>query len=372
MQRRLAALLAIASRRGARPPRARRARRTAASVPLERGLRTAAAIDGGTRGLALAALARPATASGSPRVRAAGTRRVGSRTSPGATGATSAPCRRAGWRWSIRAARSRRSAGVGRSIGSCAPRIGGIDPAREAAVRQRRQNGAPVPETACRVPGGDVVQRVYGATLGGALGDAVVIEVENTTAVPVAVAFAVRPVDLLGAGSDHDDRARRHARPARRSARARLRAPARARRVRRRDLRLPRMRHVGWRRRRARRRRCVIDGSRQRHVRRAGAAPDTRSASLLPAPRRSARSADDRRHAARGRRRSCAGGTRTVSGARIELPDERVSAIYAAAVRNLLLASGNGAVRGAVTVERTGGRVADEVRIVRALHLRPA
>ncbi|HEX7096403.1 MAG TPA: hypothetical protein VF183_11005, partial [Acidimicrobiales bacterium] len=74
-------------------------------------------------------------------------------------------------------------------------------PAREAAVRQRLLRDAPVVETACRAPGGDVVQRVFGATLGGDLGDVVVIEVENLTAVPVAVAIAVRPADLHGAGS---------------------------------------------------------------------------------------------------------------------------------------------------------------------------
>ena len=77
-------------------------------------------------------------------------------------------------------------------------------PAREAAVRQNIPNGAPVAETSCRVPGGDVVHRVYGVTLGGDRGDALVVEVENQTAVPVALAFAVRPADLLGAGSITD------------------------------------------------------------------------------------------------------------------------------------------------------------------------
>lgn len=74
-------------------------------------------------------------------------------------------------------------------------------PARDAGVRQRLVDGAPVVETACRVPGGDIVQRVYGVTLGGDLGDALVVEVENLTAVPVALALTVRPVDLQGAGS---------------------------------------------------------------------------------------------------------------------------------------------------------------------------
>jgi hypothetical protein len=74
-------------------------------------------------------------------------------------------------------------------------------PGRDAGVRQRLLDGAPVLETACRVAGGDVVQRVYGATLGGDLGDSVVIEVENETSLPVAIAFALRPADLLAAGT---------------------------------------------------------------------------------------------------------------------------------------------------------------------------
>jgi hypothetical protein len=77
-------------------------------------------------------------------------------------------------------------------------------PAREAGVRQRLLADAPVVETACRVPGGDIVQRVYGVNLAGGRGDALVIEVENQTAVPVALAFAIRPADLLGAGSVTD------------------------------------------------------------------------------------------------------------------------------------------------------------------------
>jgi hypothetical protein len=74
-------------------------------------------------------------------------------------------------------------------------------PGRDAGVRQRLLDGAPVPETSCRVAGGDVVHRVYGATLGGDLGDSVVIEIENETSTPVAVAFALRPADLLAAGT---------------------------------------------------------------------------------------------------------------------------------------------------------------------------
>lgn len=76
-------------------------------------------------------------------------------------------------------------------------------PSREASVRQHSLGAAPVVETALRVPGGDVVARAYGvqATAGDWRGSAVVVEVENRTAVPVALAFVVRPLQLDGPGS---------------------------------------------------------------------------------------------------------------------------------------------------------------------------
>lgn len=75
-------------------------------------------------------------------------------------------------------------------------------PGVEAAVRQQALAAAPVRETAMRVPGGDVVQRVAGvqATVGGRRGPAVLVEVENRTAVPVALALVVRPLVLDGPG----------------------------------------------------------------------------------------------------------------------------------------------------------------------------
>ena len=80
-------------------------------------------------------------------------------------------------------------------------------PAREAAVRQRTLGDAPVLETAMRVPGGDVVHRAFGvrATSPGADGapwddSAVVVELENSTAVPVAAALVLRPLALGGDG----------------------------------------------------------------------------------------------------------------------------------------------------------------------------
>lgn len=81
-------------------------------------------------------------------------------------------------------------------------------PSVEAAVRQELLEESPVVRTALRVPGGDVVQTVYGvraaapAPDGGRWDDdAVVVEVTNETSVPVALALVVRPVTLDGVGS---------------------------------------------------------------------------------------------------------------------------------------------------------------------------
>jgi len=76
-------------------------------------------------------------------------------------------------------------------------------PARETAVRQRCIDSSPVVETVLRVPGGDVLARTYGvqATAGDWRGPGVVLEVENRTAVPVGLAFVIRPVALDGPGS---------------------------------------------------------------------------------------------------------------------------------------------------------------------------
>ena len=60
-------------------------------------------------------------------------------------------------------------------------------PASEAAVRQRRLEGTPVVETRLRVPEGDAIQRVWSVPDVGGL---TVIEVENASALPFAVAFA--------------------------------------------------------------------------------------------------------------------------------------------------------------------------------------
>jgi len=68
-------------------------------------------------------------------------------------------------------------------------------PSREVAVRQRLVGASPVVETAMSIPSGDAVQRVYAmqrsSTEGG--GELLVVEVENMSKAPVALALAVRP-----------------------------------------------------------------------------------------------------------------------------------------------------------------------------------
>lgn len=68
-------------------------------------------------------------------------------------------------------------------------------PSAEAAVRQSLVDDAPVVSTAMRVPGGDVVHRAFAvrAQSDEWSGTGVVVEVENLTAVPVALAVVVRP-----------------------------------------------------------------------------------------------------------------------------------------------------------------------------------
>lgn len=69
-------------------------------------------------------------------------------------------------------------------------------PAQEPGVRQRLIGDAPVVETLLRIPGGDAVHRAFGirgATFPG--GDEyVVVEVENRSSVPFALAWAIRPL----------------------------------------------------------------------------------------------------------------------------------------------------------------------------------
>jgi hypothetical protein len=69
-------------------------------------------------------------------------------------------------------------------------------PSREVAVRQRLVDDMPVVETAMRVPSGDIVQRVYCVRNGE--DELVIVEIENQSPLPVALALAVRPVTAEG------------------------------------------------------------------------------------------------------------------------------------------------------------------------------
>jgi hypothetical protein len=64
-------------------------------------------------------------------------------------------------------------------------------PAEEPTVRQRRIDDVAVVETRVRVPGGDAVQRVWSVADGGGF---TVVEIENDSPMPFAVAFSHRGV----------------------------------------------------------------------------------------------------------------------------------------------------------------------------------
>ena len=67
-------------------------------------------------------------------------------------------------------------------------------PSRTASVRQGLVGTSPVVETFLRTPGGDVVARAYAVVAGDdERDDVVVVDVENRSSAPVAVAFVVRP-----------------------------------------------------------------------------------------------------------------------------------------------------------------------------------
>jgi hypothetical protein len=68
-------------------------------------------------------------------------------------------------------------------------------PQDEPSVRQQLIGETPVVETAMRIPGGDAVHRAYVAH--GSV-DRLVVEVENRSAVPFALALAVRPANPRG------------------------------------------------------------------------------------------------------------------------------------------------------------------------------
>lgn len=76
-------------------------------------------------------------------------------------------------------------------------------PARSATVRQTLIGACPVVETRMRVPGGDIVHRAYAIQDAGPEGGRglLVVQIENSSAVPVALALAVRPYDLERLGT---------------------------------------------------------------------------------------------------------------------------------------------------------------------------
>jgi hypothetical protein len=63
---------------------------------------------------------------------------------------------------------------------------------RETAVRQTLVDGMPVVRTAMRVPGGDAMHEVFGATP-----DAIVVDVENASPAPFVAAFIVRGASVV-------------------------------------------------------------------------------------------------------------------------------------------------------------------------------
>lgn len=75
-------------------------------------------------------------------------------------------------------------------------------PAQEVAVRQALVGSSPVVETRLRVPGGDAVHRAYAARAADGT-ETVVVEVENQTSVPFAVALALRPFGATALGALH-------------------------------------------------------------------------------------------------------------------------------------------------------------------------
>ncbi|WP_436795286.1 hypothetical protein [Actinospongicola halichondriae] len=78
------------------------------------------------------------------------------------------------------------------------------DPTESANVRQVLLGDAPVVETRMRVPGGDIIHRSYAmvATAADGGGDLAIIEVENDSAVPVAISFGVRSGGAVVAADD--------------------------------------------------------------------------------------------------------------------------------------------------------------------------
>lgn len=68
-------------------------------------------------------------------------------------------------------------------------------PEHDVAVRQHLVEESPVVETAMRIPGGDALQRVYAVAGVDDAGPLLVMEIENSSAVPVAIAIVITGLD---------------------------------------------------------------------------------------------------------------------------------------------------------------------------------
>ena len=79
---------------------------------------------------------------------------------------------------------------------------------RETAVRSRLVEDVPVTETAMRIPGGDIVQRVCAVYDGSSRG--VLLEFENESSVPVSLALAVVENDAWRGSTDVSRSRRQH------------------------------------------------------------------------------------------------------------------------------------------------------------------
>ena len=91
-------------------------------------------------------------------------------------------------------------------------------PSREVAVRQQRLDASPVIETAMRIPGGDAVHRAY-AVQEREPGRWSIVEIENRTSIPFAVALTIVPYNAARRGRRADDHVTRDDRRCRRRAR---------------------------------------------------------------------------------------------------------------------------------------------------------
>lgn len=73
----------------------------------------------------------------------------------------------------------------------------------EERVRQELTHAVPVVETGVKVPGGEMIERVYVVAGAGGLPDVTMVEFENASALPVALALVLGPEGPAGSGTVH-------------------------------------------------------------------------------------------------------------------------------------------------------------------------